>query len=115
MLQRNGGGGDEPVIGPAAELPGQLGALGEAGGAERVAFGDEAAGRVDDAAAAVGDVAVADHEVGFARRAEAETVEGDELVGGEAVVEFDEGDLRGRDVSFGAGDPGGVLGHAVAD
>lgn len=113
-----GGDGDEAVRGPAAELPGELGALGEARGAEGVALGDEAAGRVDDAAAAVRDGAAADHGVGLPRSAEAEGVEGDELVGGEAVVEFAQGDRGGRgvgDVGFGEGGAGGALGHAVAD
>lgn len=114
------GDGDEAGVGPAAELPGEFGALGEARGAEGVAFGDEAAGRVDDAAGAalaVSDGAGADHFVRLAVRAEAEGVESDELVGGEAVVEFAEGDLRGGvvDVGFGEGGAGGALGHAVAD
>ena len=80
-----------------------------------MAFGDKAAGGVDDTAATVGDVAVSDHDVSLARRAEAESIEGDEFIGGEAVVEFDEGDLTGRDAGFGEGLSGGVLGHAVAD
>lgn len=65
----------------------------------------------------MGDGAAADHGVGFAPGAEAEGVEGDELVGGEAVVEFAEGDLGGGvgDVGFGEGGEGGALGHAVAD
>ena len=80
-----------------------------------MAFGYEAAGGVDDAAAAVGDVAVSDHFVRPAGRAEAEGVEGDELVGGEAVVEFAEADLVRLDVGFGEGGLGGALGHAVAE
>ena len=80
-----------------------------------MAFGDEAAGWVDDAAAAVGDVARSDHCVRLAWGAEAESVEGYEFVGGEAVVEFAELDVAGVDLGFGEGGAGGTLGHAVAD
>ena len=81
-----------------------------------MAFGDEAAGWVHDAAAAVGDVPLADHFVSLARRAQAERVQGDEFVGGEAVVEFADGDFGGRvvDVGFGQGGPRRALRHAVA-
>lgn len=65
MLQCGAGAWHEPIVGPAAELPDELGALRDAACAEGVAFGDEAAGGVDDAAAAVGDVAVAHHLVRF--------------------------------------------------
>lgn len=53
----------------------------------------------------------------FSGAAEAERVEGNELVGGEAVVEFDEGDFGGGgcDGGFGEGGKGGAAGGAVAD
>ena len=82
-----------------------------------MAFGYETAGGIHDAAAAVGDVAVSDHGVRFSGLAEAERVEGYELVGGEAVVKFDEGDFGGGgcDGGFGEGGKGGAAGGAVAD
>ena len=55
VLEGDLGAVDLALVGGAAQLPGQLAALGEAGGAERVALGDQAARRVDDrAVAAVG-------------------------------------------------------------
>ena len=59
MLQRELRALDLALPGLAAQLPDQLGALRQAGGAERVALGEQAAGRVGDDAAAVGVVAVA--------------------------------------------------------
>jgi butyryl-CoA dehydrogenase len=47
-------------VGRAAQLPGELTGLGEAGGTERVAFRDETTGWVDHPGAAVGGVAVVD-------------------------------------------------------
>ena len=101
MLQRDLGAGDEPIVRPAAELPDEFSALGDTRRADRVAFGYEAARRVDDAAATVRDVARADHFVGSTGSAEAEGVERDEFVGGEAIVEFADFDLLGVDVGFG--------------
>ncbi len=115
MLQRDLRALHEPIVRPAAQLPDQLRALRDARRAERVAFGYEAAGRVHDAAAAERDVAVPDHQMGFSGRAEAERVERDEFVGGEAVVEFAEGDVAGGDVGFGEGGARGDLRHAVAE
>jgi hypothetical protein len=51
---------DLALVGLAAQLPVELGALREAGGAEGVALGDEAARGVDDPLAAVGDGAGVD-------------------------------------------------------
>lgn len=81
--------------------------------AQRVAFGDEAAGRVDDAAAAVGDVAISDHFVGFAWFGEAQCVEGDHLVRGEAIVQFADCDVLRGDVRFGHSGSSGVLRHSI--
>ena len=115
MLQRDLSTRDEAVIRPAAQLPDELGALGEASGAKGVALGDEAAGRVDDAAAAEGDVAASYHLVGFAGIAKAKGVEDDHFVGGKAIVEFAQGDVIGVDVGFGHSSACGGLGHVVAD
>jgi len=115
VLQARRGARHQSVVGPATEVPDELRALGDAGGAEWVALGDEAAGRVDDHLAAVGDVAVADHLVGLAWRAQAESVDGDHLVGGEAVVQFADLDLVGSDAGLLHGFLGRVCAHAVAD
>ena len=72
MLQGDGGAVDLARVGLAAQLPGELGALGEAGGAERVALGDQAAGRVDHPLAAVGDGAGVDELAGLALVAQPE-------------------------------------------
>ena len=48
MLQGDLGALDLALVGLAAQLPDELGALREAGGAERVALGEQAAGRVGD-------------------------------------------------------------------
>ena len=71
VLQGDFGVGDEAVRGPAAKLPDEFGTLRYSDRAERVAFEDEAAGRVHDAAASVGDIAAAHHGVCLARGTEA--------------------------------------------
>ena len=102
VLQRDPGVGDLARAGLAAQLPDEFGALGEAGGAERVALGEQAAGGVGDDSAAIGVVAVGDELFGGACGGEAEGFVGDEFVGGEAVVEFD-------DVEVGGADAGGFV------
>lgn len=105
---------DGAVVGPAAEVPDELGALGDAGGAERVALGDEAPRGVDDVLAAVGDVAVADELVGLALVAEPEGVNDNHLVGAEAVVQLDDLDVPRRDARLLGRRPRRPLVHAVA-
>ena len=70
---------EEACAGPALYLPGQLGALGQAGGAERVALGDEAARRVDDVLTAVRVLLLVNVLAGLADLAQAERLVGDEL------------------------------------
>ncbi len=86
VLQRDLCVPDEPVVGPAAQLPDELGALRDPGRSERVALGYEAAGGIDHAAASVRYVSRSHHLVCFSWIAEAEGVERDHLVGGKAVV-----------------------------
>ncbi len=74
MLQRQLGAFDLALAGLAAQLPDQFGALGQAGGAERVSLGQQAAGRVGDDAAAVGVVAVEDELLGGALRGQAQAL-----------------------------------------
>ena len=71
----------DPRIASAAHayLPRQFGALGEAGGTERVALGDQAAGRVDDKLAAVGVVAAVDELAGLALGAQAQVLVREQL------------------------------------
>src|SRR5690606_7441287 len=87
--------GDLANVAHSAELPVKFGALCEAGGAQRMAFGDESAGWVDDPLAAVGDGAGVDEFAGFTFGAQAECFVGDEFVCREAVVEFDDVDVFG--------------------
>ena len=112
VLQRRRRVPDEPVVGPAAQLPDELRALREAGRAERVAFGYEPAGGVDDAAAPVRDVPRAHHLVRFAGFAEAQGVQGDHLVRREAVVQLADPHVFRVDARFGAGGACGKLRHA---
>ena len=84
---------DLALVGLAAQLPGELGALGQAGGAERMALGDQAAGRVHHPPAAVGRVLGIDELAALALLGQAERLVGDQLVGGEAVVQLDDVDV----------------------
>ena len=98
MLQRDARAVDLALVGLAAQLPGQLAALGQAGGAERVALGDQAARRVDDrAVAAVGGGLRVDELVALALLGQAERLVGDQLVRAEAVVQLDDVDLVDAD------------------
>src|SRR5262245_37827928 len=63
----------------APELPVELGALREPGGAERVALGDETARRVHDPLATVGDGTRVDQLAALACLAEPEALVGDQL------------------------------------
>ena len=81
----------------AAQLARQLVALRQAGGAERVALGQQAAGRIGDELAAIGVVAVVDEAFRAAFGAEAERLVGDQLVVREAVVQLDDVDILGPD------------------
>ena len=90
MLEGDLRAGDLALVGGAAELPDQLGALREAGGAERMALREETARRVRDELAAVRVVAVVDEFLRLAFLAETERLVREELVGGEAVVELDD-------------------------
>lgn len=115
MLQGVASPRDGAVVRPAAQVPHQLRTLREAGGAEGVALGDQAARGVDEEAAAAGDVAAADQLVGLPRLAQAERVEGDQLVGREAVVELDDADVGRPDPGFLQGGLRRLLRHVEAD
>ena len=85
------------LSGAAAQLLDQLGALRQAGGAQRMALAQQAARRVGDDLAAVGVVAVDDEFLGAADRAQAERLVAEQLVLREAVVQLDDVDvLAGR-------------------
>jgi hypothetical protein len=91
VLEGGLGAADLTVTGIAAQLPRELGALGQARGAERMTLGDQAPRRVDDPLAAVGDGTLVDELATRPLGTEPEPFVGDELVGGEAVVELDVG------------------------
>ena len=90
MLQGNGSALDLTGVGGATQLPGQLGALGEAGRAERVPLGDEAARRVHDPPATVCRLAPLDQATTLAGAAQAQRLVGQQFVDGEAVVQLDD-------------------------
>ena len=100
VLQREPRALDLALLGLAAQLPHQLGALRQAGRAQRVALRQQPAGRVGDDAPAVGVVAVEDELLGRAFGREAERLVGDQLVGGEAVVQLDDVDVLGADAGL---------------
>ena len=107
---------DLSLVGLAAKLPGELGALGEPGGAERMALGDQPAGRIDHrAGAAVGGRLGLDQPVALALSSEPERLVGDQLVRGEAVVELADVDLLGRGARLLVGPPRRLLRHVIAD
>ena len=97
MLQREPRAFDLALVGRAAQLLDQFGALRETGGAQRMALAQQAARRVGDDLAAVGVVAVADELLGAALRAQAERFVADQLVLREAVVQFDDVDVLRAD------------------
>src|SRR3712207_288654 len=100
VLKRHPGAVDLSRAGLAAKLPRELRALGEAGGAERVALGDQPTGRVDDPLAAIRRRPLVDERVSFAGGREAERLVGDQLVGREAVVQLDDVHVLGADTSL---------------
>ena len=89
MLQRSGDVVDLSFVGGAAQLPGQLGALRQPRRTERMSLGDQAAGRVDHPPPAVCGVVVVDELRCLTLGAQAEGFVQQQLVGGEAVVQFD--------------------------
>lgn len=115
MLQRNLGPlRHQTVVGPSTKVPHELGALRDTRGAQGVALGDETSRGVNDVLSAVGDVAVADELVGLALCGQAEGVNGDHLVRGEAVVQLDDLDVVGGAAGLAERDLRGRLGHVVA-
>lgn len=95
-------------------MPHQLRALREARRPQRVALGDEPARGVDDDLAAIRDAALADQLVRPARRRQPQEVDGDHLVGAEAVVQLAHAAVARLDAGLGVGRPGGVLRHLAA-
>src|SRR6185503_17153839 len=89
VLEAHLGALDLALVRLAAELPHELGALGQARGAEGVPLGQEAARGVDHELAAIAVVAVPDELLGLTLLAEPDRLVGDDLVDGEAVVELD--------------------------
>src|ERR1019366_1193637 len=89
VLQGDLGALDLAGVGRAAQLPDELRALRQAGGAERVALGDQAPRGIDDGTvAAVGGGLGVDELVALALAGKTERLVGDQLVGAEAVVEL---------------------------
>src|SRR5690606_37499427 len=105
---------DLTLVRGSAELPGEFGALREACCSEGVALRDEAAGRVDHPASAVGGVVGVDELAAVTFGAQSKCLVGQQLVGGEAVVEFDDVDVVGGDPGLGVYLLGGLAGHVCA-
>src|SRR4051794_36148008 len=103
------------LVGFAAQLPGQLGALGEPRRPERVALGDQSAGGADDYLASVGGRLFLDQLVPLPLGGEPERFLGDELVGAEAVVQLADVDVLGGDAGLGVRLVGRGLRHVGAD
>ncbi|MNG15426.1 hypothetical protein D3C84_992550 [compost metagenome] len=77
---------DLTLFGVTAQLLSQFVALGQAGGPQRMPFGEQATRRVDDDLPAVGVVSVFDELFRAAFRAKTQGLVTDHLVLGEAVV-----------------------------
>src|SRR5579875_2152828 len=88
VLERRVDPRDLAAAGVATQLPRELGALREAGRAERVALRDEPAGGVDHPATAVCVLAVIDDPRRVALLAQAESLVEEQLVRAEAVVKL---------------------------
>ena len=88
---------DLPRLGSTAKLMDELIALGEACRSERMAFREQAAGRVGDVTPAIRVIAVEDELLCLTLAAEAERLVGDELVLRKAIVQFDDIDILRRD------------------
>src|SRR5262245_33202844 len=86
VLQRQPRTFDLALVGGAAQLMDQLGALRKARGTERMALAQQPARWIGHHLAAVRVVAVTDELLRAARRAQAERLVADQLVVGEAVV-----------------------------
>ena len=95
MLEGGGHAIDLALVGRTTQLPRELGALGQAGRAEGVALGDQPAGRVHDPLPAVRRGALVDQVRALAFAAEPEGLVGQQLVGGEAVVQLDDLEVLG--------------------
>ena len=106
---------DLTLVSRAAQLMGQLVALGKTGGAQRVTLGQQAARRIDHHLAAVGVVAIEHELLGAAFRAEAQAFVGQQFVMGEAVVQFADADILRADPGFLVDLGGRLTGHADAD
>ena len=65
-----------------------------------MALGQQAAGGVGDVLAAVGVLAVPDELLGAALGTQADGFVGEQLVGGEAVVQLDDLDILGTEAGF---------------
>jgi len=63
-------------------------------GSQRMSFGNESTWRIDDVLSTVGVVTCVHHFAAFALSAEAQGLVGEQLVGAEAVVQFDDVNLQ---------------------
>ncbi len=115
MLQRHPRPRHQPIRRPPPKLPHQLRTLRQPARAQRMSLRYKPAGRIDDAAPAEGDIPLPDHLVGLSPLTQPQGVKRDELVGGEAVVQLADADVRGGDARLGHCGCGGVGAHAVTD
>ena len=105
---------DLPLVRLAAQLPGQLGALGQPGRTYGVSLGEQATRGVDHPAPTVGAGVFFHQPFAFALGAQAERLVGDQFVGAEAVVQFYDLHVVGAQAGFFVNLPGRALGHAHA-
>ena len=115
MLESDLGSLHLALVGLAAELPVELGALSQPRGAQGVALGDETAGGIHDDLSAVGLGTGVDELAALALGTKTQCLVGDQLVAAEAVVELHHVDVLGPEARLLVDLLGGGLGEIGAD
>lgn len=107
--------GDQSVVSPSSQVPDQLGALSKTSGTERVALGNETSRGVDDELTTVSVVTLHDKVTSLTGVRQTHGVNGDQLVGREAVVQLDNLDIVSGHLGLLEDILGGLSGHVRAD
>ncbi|KAH9399003.1 hypothetical protein TYRP_018389 [Tyrophagus putrescentiae] len=119
VLQGQPGVGHLSPAGQTAQLPAQFDALRHTGGAQLIGSSSSSSSSlttgVNDPLAAVGVVGPLHQRLRLPNRTEAQCLVGDQLIGREAIVQFDDVHLGGGDRRSAVGGLGRQGGHLAAD